>query len=105
MVCYDSVEIEDRRIKKPYLGGWKHKITQVEYLNAESQTGPLIKKPIKEKCSKKVQYIYWTEVSTQTPYHRSTQMARCIFLYYILNIDKKKVKKIDIKIILYFGFN
>ncbi|XP_043791083.1 IQ and ubiquitin-like domain-containing protein [Apis laboriosa] len=75
MVCYDSVEIEDRRIKKPYLGGWKHKISQVEYLNAESQTGPLIRNS-KEKCSKKVQYISWTEVSTQTPYHQSTQMAR-----------------------------
>lgn len=96
MVCYDSVDIEDRRIKKPYLGGWKHKITQVEYLNAESQTGPLIRNS-KEKCSKKVQYISWTEVSTQTPYHQSTQMARCIFLYYILNIDKTKLEKLILK--------
>ena len=97
MVRYDSVEIEDRRIKKPYLGGWKHKITQVEYLNAESQTGPLIRKPLKEKCSKEVQYISWTEISTQTPYHHSTQMARCIFLYYILNIDKKKLERLTLK--------
>lgn len=97
MVRYDSIEIEDRRVKKPYLGGWKHKITQVEYLNAESQTGPLIRKPLKEKCSKEVQYISWTEISTQTPYHHSTQMARCIFLYYILNIDKKKLEKLTLK--------
>ncbi|XP_050482755.1 IQ and ubiquitin-like domain-containing protein [Bombus huntii] len=75
MVCCRSVEVEDRRIKKPYLGGWKHKITQVEYLNAESQTGPL-RKPEKEKCSKKVQYISWTDVFTQTPCVHPTQMWR-----------------------------
>ncbi|CAL7946194.1 unnamed protein product [Xylocopa violacea] len=75
MVCCGCVEVEDRRIKKPYLGGWKHKITKVEYLNAESQTGPL-RKPIKEKCSRKVQYISWTEVFTQTPCHHPTQMRR-----------------------------
>lgn len=75
MVCCRSVEVEDRRIKKPYLGGWKHKITQVEYLNAESQTGPL-RKSEKEKCSKKVQYISWTDVFTQTPCVHPTQMWR-----------------------------
>lgn len=75
MVCCRSVKVEDRRIKKPYLGGWKHKITQVEYLNAESQTGPL-RKPEKEKCSKKVQYISWTDVFTQTPCVHPTQMWR-----------------------------
>ncbi|XP_017760974.1 PREDICTED: IQ and ubiquitin-like domain-containing protein [Eufriesea mexicana] len=75
MVSCRSVDVEDRRIKKPYLGGWKNKITQVEYLNAESQTGPP-RKPLKQKCSRKVQYISWTEVFTQTPCHHPTQMSR-----------------------------
>ncbi|KAF3426991.1 hypothetical protein E2986_08447 [Frieseomelitta varia] len=75
MVCCGSMEVEDRRIKKPYLGGWKHKFTQTEYLNAESQTDPP-KKPDIEKCSKEVQYISWSDVCTQTPCDHPTQMWR-----------------------------
>ncbi|XP_076245970.1 uncharacterized protein LOC143186282 [Calliopsis andreniformis] len=75
MVCCGSVEIEDRKIEKPYLGGWRHKISKVEYLNAESQTGPL-RMPAKETCSKKVQYIAVEEVGTQTRCDHPTQMWR-----------------------------
>ncbi|KZC10890.1 PREDICTED: IQ and ubiquitin-like domain-containing protein [Dufourea novaeangliae] len=74
MVCTRLI-IEDRRIKKPYLGGWRHKITRSEYLNAESQTGPR-KMPSKTKCSKMTQYIAVTDVETQTPCHHPTQMWR-----------------------------
>ncbi|CAK9830941.1 IQ and ubiquitin-like domain-containing protein [Anthophora retusa] len=75
MVCCRLLKVEDRRIRKPYLGGWRHKLTKIEYLNAESQTGPL-RMPAKETCSKKVQYISWTDVFTQTPCHHPTQMWR-----------------------------
>ncbi|XP_026674849.1 IQ and ubiquitin-like domain-containing protein [Ceratina calcarata] len=74
-VCCRFVQVEDRKIKKPYLGGWKHKITGVEYLNAESQTGPL-RQSLKQKCSRKVQYIAWADVCTQTPCNHPTQMWR-----------------------------
>ncbi|XP_003705049.2 IQ motif and ubiquitin-like domain-containing protein isoform X1 [Megachile rotundata] len=75
MVCCSSWKTEDRRIKKPYLGGWRHKITKLEYLNAESQTGPL-RMPKKNTCSRMVQYIATVEVSTQTPCRHPTQMWR-----------------------------
>ncbi|XP_076630548.1 IQ motif and ubiquitin-like domain-containing protein isoform X2 [Colletes latitarsis] len=74
MVCKRLI-VEDRRIKKPFLGGWRHKLTGVKYLNAESQTGPW-KMPSKNTCSKMVQYICTTDVVTQTPCHHPTQMWR-----------------------------
>ncbi|XP_076279737.1 IQ motif and ubiquitin-like domain-containing protein isoform X2 [Lasioglossum baleicum] len=74
MVCR-RVVIEDRRVKKPNLGGWRHKVTKVEYLNAESQTGPR-KMPSSNTCSKMTQYIAVTDVETQTPCHHPTQMWR-----------------------------
>nr|XP_034172520.1 IQ and ubiquitin-like domain-containing protein [Osmia lignaria] len=75
MVCCSAWKIEDRRIKKPYLGGWRHKITKLEYLNAASQTGPL-RMPKRKTCSRMVQYIATLETSTQTPCHHPTQMWR-----------------------------
>nr|XP_033328950.1 IQ and ubiquitin-like domain-containing protein [Megalopta genalis] len=75
MICKRVVVVEDRRIEKPYLGGWRHKATKLEYLNAESQTGPR-KMPFKDTCSKMTQYITVTDVETQTPCHHPTQMWR-----------------------------
>ncbi|XP_031839449.2 IQ motif and ubiquitin-like domain-containing protein [Nomia melanderi] len=74
MVC-KRLTIEDRRIKKPNLGGWRNRITKLEYLNAESQTGPR-KMPSRNTCTKMTQYIAVTDVETQTPCHHPTQMWR-----------------------------
>ncbi|XP_014487996.1 PREDICTED: IQ and ubiquitin-like domain-containing protein [Dinoponera quadriceps] len=62
---------------KPYLGGWRHKVTGVEYLNAASQTRPLRKQsPSRSTCSRMVQCIKTKEGATQTLCHRATQMWR-----------------------------
>ncbi|XP_054006217.1 IQ and ubiquitin-like domain-containing protein [Hylaeus anthracinus] len=74
MVCCRLI-VEDRRIKKPFLGGWRHKRINVKYLNAESQTGPR-KMPPKDTCSRMVQYIWMTDAVTQTPCDHPTQMWR-----------------------------
>lgn len=35
-----TVEIEDRRIPKPYLGGYRHVESEIEYHHAATQSGP-----------------------------------------------------------------
>jgi len=71
------VRIEKQRILKPYLGGWRHKITGVEYVNATSQTGPLSKQgPWKNTCSRSVQCVQTNDRATQSLRHRATQMWR-----------------------------
>ncbi|KAK2582166.1 hypothetical protein KPH14_004524 [Odynerus spinipes] len=70
-------EIEDRKIAKPYLGGWQHKLTGTQYLNAASQTGPPPKNVSwHDCCSIGVQSVDMKDESTQSPYDRATQMWR-----------------------------
>ncbi|XP_072744652.1 IQ motif and ubiquitin-like domain-containing protein [Anoplolepis gracilipes] len=72
-----SVKIEKRTILKPYLGGWRHKITGIEYVNATSQTGPLSKQvSLKNICSRAVQCVQTKNGATQALRHRATQMSR-----------------------------
>ncbi|XP_046601968.1 IQ and ubiquitin-like domain-containing protein [Neodiprion lecontei] len=84
------VEVEDRTIKKPYLGGWRHKITGVQYLNANSQTGPRQKRiPWNSQCTRPIQTVETKTRFTETPVHRATQMWRedC----YVPNVSDKYV--------------
>ncbi|XP_012532008.2 IQ and ubiquitin-like domain-containing protein [Monomorium pharaonis] len=72
-----SVRIERQRILKPYLGGWRHKITGVKYVNATSQTGPLSKLvPWKNTYSRSVQCMQTKDEATQSLRHCATQMWR-----------------------------
>lgn len=72
-----SVKIKKQRIFKPYLGGWRHKITRVKYVNATSQTGPLSKQESwKNMCSRAVQCVQTNDRATQSLCHRATQMWR-----------------------------
>lgn len=72
-----SVGIEKQRILKPYLGGWRHKITGVKYVNATSQTGPLSKRESwKNTYSRAVQCVETNDKATQSLRHCATQMWR-----------------------------
>lgn len=72
-----SVEIKKQRIIKPYLGGWRHKITGIEYLNAASQTGPLPKQVSwKNTCSRAIQCVQTKDGAAQSLRHCATQMWR-----------------------------
>lgn len=72
-----SVKIEKQLILKPYLGGWRHKITGVQYVNATSQTGPLSKQELwKNMCSRTVQCVQTNDRVTQSSRHHATQMWR-----------------------------
>ncbi|EFN80348.1 IQ and ubiquitin-like domain-containing protein [Harpegnathos saltator] len=68
--------MEKQAIFKPYLGGWRHKVTGVEYLNATSQTGPLRKQTSRNTCSRMVQCVRTKDGTTQTLCHHATQMWR-----------------------------
>lgn len=72
-----SDEVKKQRIIKPYLGGWRHKITGVKYVNATSQTEPLSKRRLfKNTCSRAVQCVQTNDRATQSSRHRATQMWR-----------------------------
>lgn len=72
-----TVEILNKSIQKPYLGGWRHKVTGVKYFNAESQTGPPFKKvPWHRMCSRLVQAAETEGQSVQTGCDLATQMWR-----------------------------
>lgn len=72
-----SVKIEKQRILKPYLGGWRHKIIGIVYINAVSQTGPLSKQISWENIhSKAVQCVQTKDGATQSLHHCATQMWR-----------------------------
>jgi hypothetical protein len=70
-------KIERDVIKKPKLGGWRNTITGLEYLNADSQTGPPAKRiPLEKLCSRKVQTAIAVDTDSQTTYEQATQMWR-----------------------------
>lgn len=80
--------MEKQGIVKPYLGGWRHKVTGVKYLNATSQTGPL-RKQSENTCSRMVQCVETEDGTTQTLCQRATQMWR-------YNIFTRKFTKLDV---------
>ncbi|KAL6264441.1 hypothetical protein P5V15_004550 [Pogonomyrmex californicus] len=69
-----SVAIKKQRILKPYLGGWRHKITGIKYVNATSQTLP--KREWKDTRSRAVQCVQTKDEETQSLRHCATQMWR-----------------------------
>ncbi|KAF7394029.1 hypothetical protein HZH68_010848 [Vespula germanica] len=70
-------EVEDRKIVKPYLGGWRNKITGIEYLNAISQTGPPPKYTSwNNYCSIGIQTVETKDETTQSAHNKTTQMWR-----------------------------
>lgn len=70
------VEIENRSIQKPFLGGYVHKETFVEYLHAYSQTGPPPPKvPPYMKNHRDAQTYFWRNRKTETTYAQATQMT------------------------------
>lgn len=69
------VEIEDRRIEKPFTGGYRNKITNIEYHHAFTQTGP---PPLKVSpyllASRNCQTIVGVDRNQQTTCTNATQM-------------------------------
>lgn len=70
------VEIEDRSIVKPCLGGYVSTITGIEYYHAYSQTGPPKPKvPPELKATRDTQTYFYRNRLLNTTYSRATQMA------------------------------
>ncbi|KAG5670744.1 hypothetical protein PVAND_000985 [Polypedilum vanderplanki] len=70
------VEIENKAIKKPFLGGFVHKKTKIEYHHAITQTGPTIDQieKLKEKtCTRDTQTAKLLQISTDTTKDQATQ--------------------------------
>ncbi|XP_044014159.1 IQ and ubiquitin-like domain-containing protein [Aphidius gifuensis] len=70
------VEVEDSKIKKPWLGGWSNRVTGIAYVNAASQTGPSMRMNSKNCCSQSVQIKHNKNASCQSTVDASTQMWR-----------------------------
>uniref|UniRef100_A0A1A8MZP7 IQ motif and ubiquitin domain containing n=1 Tax=Nothobranchius pienaari TaxID=704102 RepID=A0A1A8MZP7_9TELE len=70
------VEIEHSSYKKPWLGGYKHRLTGVEYHHAAVQTLPK-KRPVRgvEVCSHQTQTLELKSQSQQCSVSASTQMT------------------------------
>jgi len=72
-----SVKIVDRSPKKPFLGGFRHKLTGVEYLNASCQTfSKKILASTVEKFSRDTQTVATKTYAQQTFNDTSTQMTK-----------------------------
>lgn len=73
-------EIEDRRISKPFLGGYINSVTSAEYFNAASQTGPSRKcREWQEKArTRDVQCVELKESACQSDCNRATQTLRYV---------------------------
>ena len=70
---------KEEKTKKPFLGGWRHKLNGTEFFNAVSQTGPPPKKvPSCCMLSREVQCVETKENFSQSTRHRATQMWRYI---------------------------
>ncbi|KAJ9595630.1 hypothetical protein L9F63_013182 [Diploptera punctata] len=71
------VEIESRCIKKPFVGGYRHTSTGIEYHHAFTQTPSLYYKISAEgKISRDTQTVEWKEKLQNTTYSAATQMSR-----------------------------
>lgn len=70
------VEIEDHRIIKPWLGGYVHTESGIEYHHGYTQTGPRRPKAPPEKLNHRDTQTYWLRNRKHdTTYERATQMA------------------------------
>lgn len=71
------VEVERSTVKKPYLGGFKHKQTGVEYHNASAQTGQK-QRPVSdvERYCRDTQTYQMKHTRQQTTEDTSTQMTK-----------------------------
>lgn len=70
------VEIEDRAIQKPFIGGYVNKHTLIEYHHAYTQTGPPPPKvPPHMKNHRDAQTYFWRNRKTETTYAQATQMT------------------------------
>lgn len=71
-----TVEIEDRRIRKPYLGGYRSTKSGIEYHNAYSQTGPPQPTILSRyKFTRHTQTVIAKDRKTIMDYSRATQMS------------------------------
>ncbi|XP_076819565.1 IQ motif and ubiquitin-like domain-containing protein [Clavelina lepadiformis] len=76
---YDDVVVEIERYtrKKPFLGGFRHKFTGVEYHHASAQTASKITIPTKvEKFTRDCQTVFEKNKTSQTTNTTSTQMTK-----------------------------
>lgn len=88
--CEDFVvEVENRSILKPFLGGYRDRITQIEYHHGYTQTGPFVKKDGKGKTHRTTQTYKMRNRKEDTMYSRATQMSRQD--YYIPNVCDKVI--------------
>lgn len=72
-----NVEIERLNVKKPFLGGYKNKLTNKEYLNASAQTNRIFKPDNGiEKFSRDTQTVVSKHLNIQTRQDMATQMTK-----------------------------
>jgi len=72
-----KVEIDKKNKKKPFLGGFKHKVTGVQYHNASAQTNPKpLRWPKTTLFDRDAQTVFERKQTTQTSNTTSTQMTK-----------------------------
>lgn len=67
------VEIENKSILKPFIGGFKNIKNDIEYHDAYTQTGPPLEKLKYDDISRDTQTVEIRDECDDTPYSRSTQ--------------------------------
>lgn len=84
------VEVERSTVKKPFLGGFKHKQTGVEYHNASAQTGKK-SRPVSdvERYCRDTQTYQMKHIRQQTTEDTATQMTK--IGVYVSNLDDKLI--------------
>ncbi|XP_077896421.1 IQ motif and ubiquitin-like domain-containing protein isoform X2 [Ictidomys tridecemlineatus] len=88
-----TVEIIKSDFHKPFLGGFKHKITGIEYHNAGTQTVPKYIRGGKKTFSRDTQTVSQRKKLQQTTNTTSTQMSK--IGVYVSNITDKLLKPGD----------
>ncbi|XP_071468927.1 IQ motif and ubiquitin-like domain-containing protein isoform X4 [Marmota flaviventris] len=88
-----TVEIIKSDFHKPFLGGFKHKITGIEYHNAGTQTVPKYIRGKKQAFSRDTQTVSQRKKLQQTTNTTSTQMSK--IGVYVSNITDKLLKPGD----------
>ncbi|XP_050413811.2 IQ and ubiquitin-like domain-containing protein [Patella vulgata] len=82
------VEIERSTKKKPFLGGYRHKSTGIEYLNASAQTMPKVRPPnVLERYCRDTQTVHQINKPQQTANDMATQMTK--IGVYVSNMEDK----------------
>jgi hypothetical protein len=74
-----NIHVVNEALSKPFLGGWRHAKTGIEYLNASTQTPRRTRYSGKELFHRTTQTAILRSApkfATQTTVHTSTQMAR-----------------------------